>query len=88
MSDEEPTAEERDATEVIRLVILAVGIALNVVITWDYLKDRPEVMVARQRLASWWHRNITEPARKAKALRLAEGETVFEAINIVEEGAK
>ena len=81
---EVPEDEERDPTEAIRVVIMIIGVALNVVIVWDYLKDRPDVMIARQRLKNLWTKHVTNPEKRARDLRRAEGETVFEAINIVE----
>jgi hypothetical protein len=82
--DVEEDELERDPTEVLRLIIMGIGLALNAVIMWDFLKERPEVLVMRQRLKNLWARHITNPEKAAKALRRAEGETVFEAINIVE----
>lgn len=76
--------EERDPTEVIRLAIMAAGLAINAVILWDYIKERPEMLVLRRRLELWWQRNVTLPERAARALRKAEAETVFEAIGVVE----
>ena len=84
--DVEEEELERDPTEVFRLIIMAIGLGLNALIMWDYLKDRPEVMVALKRLHNFWDRHITRPEKAARALRLAEGETVFEAITIVTEG--
>ncbi len=78
--------EETDPTEALRIAIMVVGLVLNAWIMWDYLKERPEVLVMKHRAARWWERNVTSPEKRARALRLAEGETVFEAIGIVTEG--
>lgn len=87
MDDVETTTEEieRDPTEVIRLAIMAVGLAINAVILWDYIKERPEMLVLRRRVEMWWQRNVTNPEKAARALKKAEGEVVFEALGIVEE---
>ena len=78
------TQEEADPTEAIRIAIMVVGLALNLWIMWDYMKDRPEVMVTRSRVRAWWDKNVSGPERRARWLRKAEGETVYEAITIVE----
>ena len=85
MDDVETAGEEieRDPTEVIRLAIMAVGLAINAVILWDYIKERPEMLVLRRRVEMWWQRNVTNPEQRAKALRKAEAETVFEAMNVL-----
>jgi hypothetical protein len=82
--DVEPDTEQSDPTEAIRIFIIMVGLAINVIMVWDYMKERPEVMVLRSRFEKWWENSVTNRERKARALRLAEGETVFEAITIVE----
>jgi hypothetical protein len=79
--------EEVDATEALRICVMVIGLVINAVIMWDYLKDRPDVMVARQRLRNLWAKHVTKPEKEARELRLATGEVVFEAITIVEGAA-
>ena len=87
MDDVETQAEvdeDRDPTEVIRLAIMGVGLAINAIILWDYIKERPEMLVLRRRIELWWQRNVTNPEKAARALKRAEGEVVFEAMGVVE----
>jgi hypothetical protein len=80
---EDDVAEDRDPTEWIRLALICFGLALNAWVIWDAVKERPEVLVWRQR----WHDLLAE-RREAKAearrIDLEEKKTVFEAIQIVE----
>lgn len=78
--------ETEDPTEALRIAFMVLGMVLNLWIVYDYVKDRPDVMVARQRAKNWWGRVVTAPEKAAKALRLAEAETVFEAMEVVGDG--
>jgi hypothetical protein len=78
--------DETDPTEALRIAIMVVGLALNVWVMWDVLKDRPEIMVAKRRVAMWWDRHVAGPERRAKAMRKAEAETVFEAMGVLDGG--
>ena len=78
--------EERDPTEALRIAIMAIGLVLNAWIMWDYLKERPEILVLRRRVEMWWARNVTSPEKRARALRKAEAETVWEAMGVVADG--
>ena len=80
----ETETEERDPTETIRIALMVVGMALNLWLMWDYMKDRPEMLIARRRVETWWEHNISGPEARLRALRKAEAETVFEALTIVE----
>ena len=80
----ETETEERDPTEAIRIAIMVAGLAFNLLILWDYMKDKPEVEISRRRVQAWWVRNVSGPEARVKALRKAEAETVFEALTIVE----
>jgi hypothetical protein len=84
--EEVEETERTDPTEAIRIAVMAVGLALNLWIMWDYLKDRPEMLVLKHRMTTWWNRNVTDPERRARALRKAEAETVFEAMGVVQDG--
>jgi hypothetical protein len=75
--------EFTDPTEKIRIAIMVVGLAFNLWLMWDFVKDRPEFTVTRRRVQMWWEQTFTGPAAKVKAMRRAEGETVFEAMQIV-----
>lgn len=82
---EEPEEElRRDPTELIRLLLLGLGLALNLYVLWDQYRDHPEVLVLRHRTHSWWDRTVAGPRRRRRAMRRAEGEVVFEAIQTVE----
>ena len=52
---------------------MGIGLALNAVTMWDFLKERPEVLVMRQRLKNPWARHITNPEKEAKARRRPRG---------------
>jgi len=79
----EPT-DTRDPAEMVRVAILVLGLALNVWMMWDYLRERPDVMIARRRLEMWWKRHVQDPERRAQEMRRMEGEMPFEATSIVE----
>jgi len=78
------TTSERDPAEAVRIALLVIGLAFNAWVMWDYIRERPEVMIARRRLEQWWHRRVVAPEQRARDLRRMEGETIMEAMTIVE----
>jgi len=84
MTDVTEEEVEVDPTEAIRIAIMVIGLVLNAVIMWDYIKDRPEVMVLGNRLRNFWARHVTRPEVEARELKRATGEVLFEAYTIVE----
>ena len=83
-------AEERtdpgwDVIEGIRVALILVGLAINVYLMWDYVKDRPEVEVTRKRVQGWWERAVAAPLNAESKLRRMENQAVYEAIQVVEE---
>ena len=79
----ETEEEYRDPTEKIRIAIMVVGLAFNLWLMWDFVKDRPEFTVTRRRVQMFWERNVSGPEARVKAMRRAQNETVFEAMQIV-----
>ena len=83
-------AEERtdpgwDVIEGIRVALILVGLAINVYLMWDYVKDRPEVEMTRRRVQGWWERAVAAPLNAESKLRRMENQAVYEAIQVVEE---
>ena len=68
-----------DVTEAVRVGIDVLLTLVCLYVMWGYVKDRPEVTAATERVSLWWHKVTTEGAR----LKKAENETVFEAIQVV-----
>lgn len=77
---EEETEEYPDVLEALRIGLVIVALALQAYLMWDYVKDRPEVEVTRRRMAAWWN-NV---AHQHQRMRKMEHETVFEAIQVVD----
>lgn len=75
-----------DPHETLRLVIIGLGIAANLVIVYWQFKDTADMIELRARVRHWWNRTVTQPERWRRDLARMEGETVFEAIEIVEKG--
>jgi hypothetical protein len=85
MSDEAETEEHWDPTEILRLVILGIGVGMNAWIMWDYLKEKPEVMIWQGRARDWWRHNVTDARKRAREWRVSRGRMIFEAHEVVEE---
>ena len=83
MPDPEELVAEDIVMERIRLLIIGIGIALNVAIVYWQLKDTAPMIELRGRLRNLRAR-MSHPWHQAKSLRRAEGETVWEAIQVVE----
>ena len=84
--DEARTAEEEvDSTEMLRLAIIALGIAANLIVVYWQLKDTADMIEMRAKARAWWERHFAGPERWRRELARMEGETVLEAIQIVEE---
>jgi hypothetical protein len=83
VQDETPEVEEKDPTEVIRLMLIGIGLALNVALLYWQFKDTAEVMIWRQRVVNW-RKARTDARAKARADRLAEGHVVLEAMQVVD----
>ncbi len=81
---EDDEAPPRDLAEVVRVTLVLAALALNVWVMWDYLRERPEWVVARGRLTQWWAKVVITPQAAAARIRKMERETVFEALQIVD----
>lgn len=71
-----------DATEVVRVGIDLVLTLLCLYVMWGYVKNRPEVVATTERARAWWTKVTTE----GRHMRKMENETVFEAIQVVDNG--
>lgn len=81
----EPEETEGDPQEWVRLLIIAAGLAVNLaIIYWQY-KDTAEMIELRAKVRAWWDRHVTGPATARRNLARMEAETVFEAIQTVED---
>lgn len=69
--------------EAVRVGIDVVLTLLCIYVMWGYVKERPEVQERQARLSAWWTKTTTEGRRMKKM----ENETVFEAIQVVDQGA-
>jgi hypothetical protein len=81
----DPTSRASDVAEVIRVGLVVAALALNAWIMWDYIKEQPEWKVFQRRATILWRKVITTPQEQAAKLRRMERETVFEAIQVVDE---
>ncbi len=77
----EELEEGIDVTNAVRVGIDVVLTLLCIYVMWGYVKDRPEIESARERAAAWW----TEVTTRRQRIRKAERETVFEAIQVVDD---
>ena len=64
------------------LVLMALG--LNLWILWGQVKEEPQWVTLRHRVSQWWRKAVTIPQEQAAKLRKMEAETVFEAIQVVD----
>lgn len=78
--DEEPGA---DLAEYVRLTLIFGLLALDAFIMWQAVKDRPDVLVFRQRVRD----AIAGPWNRYRRQRSAERHVVHEAMMVVEEVA-
>jgi len=77
-----PEMDDERLGEYIRVAIMAALLAVDLLIIYEQVKDRPDVMAARARLAA----AISGRLKRARELRRAERHVVWEAIGVVEEG--
>jgi hypothetical protein len=75
----EEVEESPGAAEAVRIGVDVVLTLLCIYVMWGYVKERPEVETAIERGRAWWTKVTTE----GKRIRKAENETVFEAIQVV-----
>lgn len=85
----EPEAPDDDLVyrRVVRTLYI-VGLALNVWLIWEMVKDSSDVQIQVGKLKSWWKRNVQDCegcAKRKKALRKATNRMLFQAEQIVTE---
>lgn len=83
---EEANEPEPDPGEALRLVIIGLGLLANLAIVYWQVKDTADMIELRARVSAWWRRHVSEPERRRRELARMEGETLFEAIQVVEGG--
>ena len=81
----EPPEETEDPNEWVRLLIIAAGIAANLVIVYWQIKDTADMIEMRAKAKAWWVQHVAGPAAARRNLARMEAETVFEAIQTVED---
>jgi hypothetical protein len=73
--------ERADLAEWVRIAIICSLLAVDLIIVWEQVKDRPDVVI--------WRARITEafvgPFRRARERRRAESRVVWEAMQAVEQ---
>lgn len=80
--DAETTEEvEYPVANAVRIGIDVVLTLLCIYVMWGYVKERPEVQSAQERAVAWWH----EATTRQKRIKKAEKETVFEAMQVVDD---
>jgi hypothetical protein len=69
-----PTADDRAYRYVVRSLYV-VGLALNVWLIYEMVKDQPEFAIEVERWKAWWRRHVTncEGCAKRKAAMKAMG---------------
>ena len=72
--------EEYDVTGAIRVGLDIALTLASLYVLWVYLKDEPGVQALSERALAWWTKVTTEGRRVKKM----ENETVFEAIQVVD----
>ena len=83
--DPEGTVDEfEDPNETLRVLIIGLGIAANLVIVYWQLKDTAEMIAMRARVRHWWDTHWTWPERWRRELARMEAETVFEAMTVLD----
>lgn len=81
----EPETDDEDGPAVADAVRVGIDVVLTLLciyVMWGYVKERPEIQSAQARLGAWWTKTTTESRRMKKM----ENQTVFEAIQVVEQG--
>lgn len=71
--------DEGRVGEWVRVAVMLGLLAVDLVIIYEQVKDRPDVMAARARLVAALERRM----RKVRDLRRAERQVVWEAMNVV-----
>ena len=79
---ESRTVDEERLGEYIRVALMVTLLAVDLLIIYEQVKDRPDVIAARARLVA----AISGRLKRARELRRAERHVVWEAIGVVEEG--
>lgn len=63
----------------LRVVMNLASLALSLYVIWDYVRDKPEVLVWKQRIAD----AVRKPIEARRTIRKAKAEVVFEAMQVV-----
>ena len=79
---ESRTVDEERLGEYIRVALMVTLLAVDLLIIYEQVKDRPDVIAARARLVA----AVSGRLKRARELRRAERHVVWEAIGVVEEG--
>jgi len=78
--DMDDDSDGPDLAEYVRLSLIFALLAIDVFIMWEAVKDRPDMLVLRQKL----HDAIARPWHRYRELRKAEKHVVWEAMGVVE----
>lgn len=78
---DEEIDERADLAEYLRLTLIFGLLVLDAWIMWEAVKDRPDVLVLRQRVRE----AVTGPWQRYQAQRKAERHVVYEAMEVVGE---
>jgi len=78
---ESRTVDDERLGEYLRVAIMVALLAVDLLIIYEQVKDRPDVVAARARLAA----AISGRLKRARELRRAERHVVWEAIGVVEQ---
>lgn len=81
--DETESREERVYRWTVR-TLYVVALSLNAILIWEQVKDAPEVVAARTRVARW-KQNVSDRLDAAHRQRVAESWVIWEALNILED---
>ncbi len=79
MTDEEIERVERK----LHLIMNLASLALSAYVIWDFVKDKPEVMVLRQKVGDFFRVNFVAPVNARRNLKKQEAQVVFEAMQAV-----
>lgn len=79
-SDTEHEGLDERVGEYVRVAVILALLAVDLLIIYDQIKDRPDVVAWRARMAG----AVAGPLRRARELRRAEKHVVWEAISVVD----
>lgn len=87
MDEPEPGDDAERLYRRMELIVRVASVAFSLCVMWDFLKDRPDVQVAKERVKAWVRTNVGAPIAARSKLKKEQAHVVYEALQIVEEGA-